>query len=131
MYSYNSSHKVITILLIMVWAVYHFSQRNTDSLYYDNGQVKSEGNTINSLNEGIWRWYYKDGKVQMQGLFSKGKREGAWKTFTRLGELKTESNYHNNQLNGEYIEYNEFGEITKKSIYENDVQISVDKRSKL
>lgn len=76
MYSYNSYHKIVVVLGVVIWAVFHFSQRNEEGLYYDNGQIKQTGGTKNSLNEGVWTWFHSDGTVQLQGEFIHGNKIG-------------------------------------------------------
>lgn len=125
MYSYNSYHKVITGVIIVGWAIFHFSQRSTeDSPVYDNGQVICSGEKINSLNEGVWTWYFEDGSIQMKGNFSRGKRTGTWKTYSKDGNLISESNYENNKLNGPSFKYDEHGHTVSEVMYKNDVLVS-------
>lgn len=121
MYSYNSSHKVVIVLLVVIWAVFHFSQRNEEGLYYENGQIKQTGSTKNSLNEGVWTWFHADGTVQLQGKFSNGNREGVWKKYDEHGVLTSESTYLNNQLHGVYYEFDAVGNTTITKYYEKDV----------
>ena len=53
-----------------------------DSVYerwqYDNGTIQGEGNLINGLPEGVWKFYMPDGKLHMVGKYLSGKRQGRW-----------------------------------------------------
>lgn len=94
MYNYNSIHKVIVAFLVVAWAIYHFSTRDSEkNLYYDNGQVKRVGSKENSLNEGTWTWYHVNGNIQIQGNYHKGQKDGLWKTYDTSGTLTSESSY--------------------------------------
>jgi antitoxin component YwqK of YwqJK toxin-antitoxin module len=123
MYKYNSYHKIVVALLVVFWAVFHFSQRKGEGLYYDNGQVKQTGGTENALNEGLWVWFYEDGSVQMKGEFRNGNREGIWKRFDDSGTLVSESTYLRNKLHGEYREFDQSGNVILTRRYENDVPL--------
>ena len=91
MYSYNSNHKIITAVLIVGWAIYQFSGRNTDSMYFENGQVKRTGAQTNNLNEGIWTWFHPNGEVELKGNFHEGKRTGSWIRYDSLGRMVSTS----------------------------------------
>jgi antitoxin component YwqK of YwqJK toxin-antitoxin module len=120
MYNYNSYHKVIIVIVGIIWVIFHFSQRSEEGLYFENGQVRRTGQVVKSLNEGIWTWYYKDGATHIKGNFVNGKREGVWKRFGRNGQLVTECVYNDNKLNGVYVEYDSAGTIIKRVNYMND-----------
>jgi len=113
MYSYNSTHKVVIAVIVVIWAVYNFSQRDDKGLYYENGQIKRSGITDKSMNEGMWVWYFEDGSTQMKGKFHNGKREGIWESFDKKGKLISTSTYSDNKLNGTYIEYNSKGKVIR------------------
>ena len=120
MYSYNSYHKIVIGLLLVVWAMYQFSGRTDEIPTYNNGQEKRTGEVVNSLNQGVWTWYYGNGKVQLTGAFDEGNRIGIWKSYDTLGNLLVESTYQNNILNGLFTEYSTSGEIITQYIYRAD-----------
>lgn len=117
MYSYNSIHKVIAVFLVVAWAIWQFSERNTDDLHYENGQIIRSGNSVNGLKEGVWRWYYEDGSVNIKGYFENGDREGKWITYNGKGDIIQERNYKNDKLNGPLTVYNTEGERIKEILY--------------
>jgi len=123
MYSYNSSHKIFVVLIVVAWAMYHFTAKSDDPLYYENGQVIRTGSQVNSLNEGMWIWYYSNGAVQIRGNYEEGKRIGLWEEFDSLGHLLTTSQYVDNHLNGYLTHYNIDGEVSEQFIYSDDVVI--------
>jgi len=124
MYSYNSYHKIITVAIFIGWAIFHFTQRENDGLYYKNGQIKIEGSRVNAINEGKWVWYYENGVVQMSGNFKNGKREGTWNRFDKNGRLVAQSNYRNNVLDGVFLTFNKNGDTLSVQYYEQDKLVS-------
>lgn len=124
MYNYNSSHKIIGIILVVLWAIFHFKERSNQTLVYEDGQPIRTGNTQNNLNHGEWIWYNQAGKVQIIGKFDHGKRVGEWKNFDDSGRLILVSNYQNNLLNGALIQYDTNGIVLRKEIYRDDVMIN-------
>jgi len=123
MYKYNSYHKIVVAILVVLWAIFHFSQRDDRGLYYENGQIKRNGGSVKSMNEGIWTWYYEDGTIQIRGNFHEGKREGIWESFDQNGNLISESSYVGNMLNGPFVKYGSDGQIIRQEIYENDKRV--------
>lgn len=120
MYSYNSFHKIIVVILVIAWAMYNFQSRSNEDLKYDNGAMIRTGETKNALNHGVWTWYHENGKVQITGNFINGKREGVWKSYDTLGNLMIESTYKNNLLDGQFIQCAPSGEIVQKHMYKED-----------
>lgn len=46
--------------------------------YFDNGMKMSEGQTINGMPEGIWKFYTPDGKLYRIGKYVNGIKSGRW-----------------------------------------------------
>ena len=38
--------------------------------FYDNGQLKIEGNYVNSLKDGKWTYYYKSGNIKKEEFYT-------------------------------------------------------------
>ena len=126
MFHYNSSHKIITGIIIILWAAFHFTARDSDAARYDNGQIKYSGSVVNDLNHGRWTWYYENGKRRMEGQFDRGKRQGIWTTWGSDGTKLTEGMYVNDRLNGEYTQWNAEGKEVSRIHYVNDVPVDKD-----
>lgn len=120
MYSYNSTHKIVVILLVIIWAMYQFSGKNDEGQFYENGQIKRTGSQVNSLNQGEWVWYFKNGQKQIKGEFDRGKRIGTWEQYDSLGHMTLSSEYKDNKLDGLNTHYAEDGSIEAQEIYRND-----------
>lgn len=123
MFNYNSTHKIIIGVIIMLFAAFQFTARDKDPGRYENGQVKFSGSVVNDLNNGRWTWYYENGTRRMEGEFDKGKRQGIWTTWGSDGTKLTQGLYKDDRLNGEYIQWNEQGEEVSHRWYVNDVPV--------
>lgn len=122
-FKYNSNHKIITVIIVIIWAVTHFIVNKNNDNYYDNGQIKSRGSSINEKNSGKWLWYYENGFKKMEGEFVNGKREGKWTIWDKNGNKISESIYKNDKLNGLAIKFNVEGVIINKQLWQNDILI--------
>lgn len=87
--------------------------------FYDDGQLKAEGNYTDGKKDGYWKFYYRDGSIEEEGNFVKGTAEGAWKWYHENGEVLREETYKNGKENGEIKEYDEKGDIIAQGKYEN------------
>jgi antitoxin component YwqK of YwqJK toxin-antitoxin module len=105
MFNYNSRHKIIVGILIVIWAAWHFFSREPAQERYPNGQIKRSGGQLDNLNHGLWTWYHENGRKQMEGRFERGDRAGIWLTFATNGDTLLKATYMGDRLNGPYIEY--------------------------
>ena len=85
--------------------------------FYPTGELKSEGNYIDSKQDGGWKFYFENQKTEVEGRYKNGKKEGTWYWYYPNGEILQEENWNNGKLDGEFMEYNETGEITVKGEY--------------
>lgn len=46
--------------------------------HYDNGVLQNEGNMVNGLPSGVWKFYDPFGKLNQVGVYVMGKRDGRW-----------------------------------------------------
>ena len=121
-FSYNSYHKLITVFILIIWSIIHFSNKEKFN-NYDNGQVRKIGHFVNGKNDGLWTWYYENGQKKMEGHFENGKRTGLWITYDFLGRKVIQSQYKNDQLNGEFIRWDSQGNILKNSYYKSGARV--------
>ena len=52
-----------------------------------NGQLRIEGEYLNSKKNGLWTTYYSDGQERKIGFYKYSKKDGEWKYYNRKGEL--------------------------------------------
>lgn len=122
-FKYNSTHKIIIAMLLVAWAVFHFSRPSESGKVYSNGQIKYIGAHQDGRNEGHWIWYYENGNKRLEGDFQRGKRSGVWKTYDQRGRLLTEGTYANDQLDGVFVKYDGQGRPKVRLLYRQDAVV--------
>ena len=116
------------------------------TIFYDDKNLKvSEGNVINKLREGIWKYYHKGLKTVMSTEFylndklegtrkvfytngilgeeipyKNGLKEGIGKKYNKDGKLIEEMVFVGGQMEGSYKVYDEFGSLVISGNFKND-----------
>lgn len=130
-----------------VMATRNFDKKNNAyTIFYDEKKNKvSEGNVVNKIREGIWKYYHKGAKTimttenykkdQLEGnrkvYYPNGKmaedvfyknnlKNGVSKTYNTSGKLAEDANYINGMLHGNYTIYDEVGSIAVQGQFKND-----------
>ena len=86
--------------------------------YHTNGELKSQGEYINSKRVGEWKFFHPNGKTEQQGKYDrKGKAQGPWKWYHESGNILREESYRNNLQDGVMTEYNDSGKVITKGEY--------------
>lgn len=123
-FRYNSNHKAIVGILIVLVSALGFYLRDREKPKHSNGQARQVGSQMDGRNHGLWVWYFSNGKREMQGNFTHGKREGIWITFSPNGDTLIKASYQNDKLNGQYTVYNENDEVANLMMYKDDRLVS-------
>lgn len=61
--------------------------------YYDNGQLKFEGNFLDDYPDGKHVFYWENGKIMEERTYVMGKAEGTWKKYDENGVLFLYTDY--------------------------------------
>ena len=85
--------------------------------YYDNGELKSEGNYENNRQVGEWKYFFKGGNPEQIGNFNKGVLQGKWQWFYLDGKTLREENFDRGKREGLYIEFSHEGDTLTKGLY--------------
>ncbi len=56
--------------------------------FYANGQVASEGEYEDGLEQGLWRDYHENGQVAAEGYFVDGAEDGVWQFWNAKGKAE-------------------------------------------
>ncbi len=78
--------------------------------FFDNGNVERDESYRNGLNDGIYTEYDETGKVAVQGEYIDGLEEGFWKY--QYGDTREEGTYKGGKRNGEWKTYYDNGELS-------------------
>ena len=93
------------------------------TIYHENGHKASEGEFVDQLKNGEWRYYANTDTLITIENYSKGKRQGCWKTFSaETGVLLEETNYVDDKLNGPHKTYYTNGNVSLEENYLNGKQ---------
>lgn len=63
--------------------------------YARSGQVLSEGEYVDGLEQGIWRDYYPNGQLAAEGEYVNGREEGVWRFWNEDGDPEEPVRYVN------------------------------------
>ena len=88
--------------------------------YYENGQLKWEGNYKDDKQDGEWLHYYESGQLFAKENYKDGKREGEQLVYHSDGYLEISMNYKDGKREGEFLMYHENGQLEIKSNYKDD-----------
>jgi antitoxin component YwqK of YwqJK toxin-antitoxin module len=56
--------------------------------FYPNGQVATEGEYEDGLQQGLWRDYHENGQVAAEGYFVDGAEDGVWQFWNAKGKME-------------------------------------------
>lgn len=89
-------------------------------VFNQNGKKVSEGQLVNRMEEGEWKYYHEDSpQLMTQEFYSKGKLNGIRKVFYKNGNLAEVCGYEKGKRDGIYQKLTETGIILEASTYKN------------
>ncbi|CAH0335969.1 hypothetical protein FVB9288_01640 [Flavobacterium sp. CECT 9288] len=108
-----------------VIATREFNLKNSAAytIFFDQKSNKvSEGNVINKLFEGQWKYYHEASKTLMTvENYVKGKLEGVRSVYYPNGAIAEEISYKNNLKNGLYKKFAENGVVLEETFYKDNI----------
>ena len=113
---------IISVIILFFANSLAFSQYNTDSSFkyiskYKNGNIKSEGNLLYGVEDGLWKFYNKDGKIIQSAYFYEGTLNGKVEKFYENGQIMIETYYYYGLQVSKYNEWYENGKQKIKGFY--------------
>jgi antitoxin component YwqK of YwqJK toxin-antitoxin module len=85
-----------------------------EEYFYENKQIKIEGEYENELRTGLWKAWYENGSVWSEGEYKDGKRNGIGISYHQNGKKYIEGVYQNDIRVGNWRFYDSTGLLTKE-----------------
>ncbi len=82
-----------------------FIPHGKTTLYWPNGQKKTELHFINGLRHGPRTSWYQSGQMWILGQFAEGKEHGTWTLWYEDGRKAQESHYEHGAWHGTFTEW--------------------------
>ena len=94
--------------------------------YYENGQIKSEGNYKDGELDGKWTSYYENGQIEEEGnykgcctIYGNSFLDGMWTYYHSTGWIKLEEHWKDGKRHGKSTYYHENGQIRIEGFFQN------------
>lgn len=87
--------------------------------WYENGNMKSDGEVVNGKFEGIVKLFYPNGKLKSEGYYKNNLRNGVFKAYYESGKLKGVQTIKNEVLNDTAKEWYENGQLKMIGFFQN------------
>ena len=84
--------KKLLILLFSILISFN-SYGETETYYYENGQIEAEANYKDGILDGKTTYWHKNGQIDFEENYKDGKEDGRWTTWHENGQIMIEANY--------------------------------------
>jgi antitoxin component YwqK of YwqJK toxin-antitoxin module len=109
-------------LLILVFLLTSFTEKEYVKLYFENGKMKAEGWILNGEKTEYWFYYYENGNKKEEGHYINNQKTKWWIYYDKKGTIVKKCEHKNNELNGLTIVYSK-GKISKAEKYANGKKV--------
>jgi len=72
--------------------------KKKSQIFYENGVVHMEGDVIDGIRTGPWKYFTKKGVLESEGEFLNGDPTGLWKWYTPKGKVWRKANFSKPKL---------------------------------
>ena len=86
-------------------------------MWYDDGQVKMQGEYLDGVREGLWRSWYSDGRMRGEGRLHRNKRVGTWTMWHDNGQKRIETTYDKGLAHGRSTSWDADGNVIETGEY--------------
>jgi len=119
--------RIITPILMLSMMIAGCNQKDGSSdikvirQYSEDGKVKAEYETVDSIRQGKGIIYYPDGKIKYKFVYKDNLEDGPAVAYFPSGKVKRVAVLSKGKFNGESIFYYESGNVSAKAKYFNDL----------
>ena len=104
-------YPLLSVLFLIYWGCDLIGKEKV-IVYYDNGQVKSQGMKIKNGNKiGKWIYFYENGDVLKEEKYKNGKLNGLYRKFYSNGNIVMGGSYKDGLKIGSWTYFRENGDI--------------------
>jgi antitoxin component YwqK of YwqJK toxin-antitoxin module len=89
------------------------------TLWYINGQIKSEKNYKNGTIDGKLTIWNENGQALLEENYKNGKKDGKLTSWYESGQIKSEKNYKNGKKDGKLTSWYKNGQMSSDGNYQN------------
>ena len=86
-------------------------------IWYDDGQVKMQGEYIDGVRDGLWRSWWSDGIMRGEGRLYRNKRIGTWTMWHENGQKRIETSYDKGLTHGRSTTWDAEGNVVETGEY--------------
>ncbi|MBI34718.1 MAG: hypothetical protein CMP67_05060 [Flavobacteriales bacterium] len=122
-YKNGSGKMKSNLFLIFLLFSFLLKSQNLDDIkvfYYPGGNIASKGFIKNGIPEGFWVNYYENGEIKSQGNRYQNKLDSTWSFFDKDGILSFSIDYEMGVKQGWKITYNKSLIVVRKELYYSD-----------
>ena len=94
--------------------------QGTFKYYYPNGKLKSVSEFVTGVSRVNVTTYHENGNVASKGTFINQQKDGQWQYFSEKNVLLSEENYKLGKKNGKFVTYSVDGNKLKEEQYADD-----------
>ena len=94
--------------------------QGTFKYYYPNGKLKSVSEFVTGVSRVNVITYHENGNVASKGTFINQQKDGQWQYFSEKNVLLSEENYKLGKKNGKFVTYSVDGNKLKEEQYTDD-----------
>jgi len=98
---------VIVSIVLIVFFIFKINKgvSGIKTFQYDSGEKMSEGELVNSKEQGKWTYWYENGNVQLIGYYSDGIPDSLWQWYDESGNIIKSGNYKKGLEHGIWVNY--------------------------
>lgn len=107
-------------LFLFLMSVSLFSQKIYKKIYFEEGNLKSEGWQVSNEKNGYWKFYHKNGEIKEEGHFKDNLKTKYW-YFYRDNSVKIkEGHFNKGKQENWWMYYDDYGNIVHKCQLKNN-----------